>query len=154
MRARTKRVSRLVRGFPGAVRAICSELGDLPCRRQNLVEVGRIGRLDLIGDLSRSRTLLRTGVPPADAKRIPSDTDEPVRMLGSEVEGVGCHGQPLIAPAASPETIFRLKKMNMIRGGMVINSTFMKSRFHWVRNWLWKLNSVSWTVAFSSPGRK
>ena len=62
--------------------------------------------------------------------------------------------QPLTAPAARPDTILRLKKMNMISGGMVIKSTSMKSRFHWVRNWLWKLKSVSWTVAFLSPGRK
>ena len=44
--------------------------------------------------------------------------------------------------------------MNMISGGMVIRSTSVKSRFQRVLNWLWKLNSVSWTVAFSLPGRK
>ena len=44
--------------------------------------------------------------------------------------------------------------MNMISGGIVISSTSANSRFQRVLNWLWKLNSVSWTVAFSSPGRK
>ena len=37
---------------------------------------------------------------------------------------------------------------------MVISSTSVNSRFHWVLNWLWKLYSVSCTVAFSLPGRK
>ena len=53
-----------------------------------------------------------------------------------------------------PDTIWRWKKMNMISGGMVISRTSVNSRFHCVLNWLWKLYSVSWTVALSLPGRK
>lgn len=37
---------------------------------------------------------------------------------------------PLIAPEVMPATICLLKKMNMMSGGMVISSTFVKSRFH------------------------
>ena len=44
--------------------------------------------------------------------------------------------------------------MNMISGGIVIRRTSAKSRFQRVRNWLWKLNSVSWTVALSFPGQE
>ena len=44
--------------------------------------------------------------------------------------------------------------MNMISGGIVISSTSVNSRFQRELNWLWKLNSVSWTVALSLPGRK
>ena len=44
--------------------------------------------------------------------------------------------------------------MNMIIGGIVMSSTSANSRFQRVLNWLWKLNSVSCTVAFSLPGRK
>ncbi len=43
------------------------------------------------------------------------------------------------APAVSPATILRLKNMNMIRGGIVMRSTSMNSKFHCVLNWLWKL---------------
>ena len=43
------------------------------------------------------------------------------------------------APAVSPATILRLKNMNMIRGGIVMRSTSMNSKFHRVLNWLWKL---------------
>ncbi len=53
-----------------------------------------------------------------------------------------------------PATICRLKKMYMISGGMVISRMFVNSRLYDVLNWLWKLNSVSCTVAFLSPGRK
>ena len=73
-----------------------------------------------------------------------AETDDPVRQLTGQAGIAGFRwsrqsrwsqsAHPLTAPAASPETIFRLKKMNMISGGMVIKSTSMKSRFHWVRN--------------------
>ncbi len=53
-----------------------------------------------------------------------------------------------------PSTILRLKKMNMINGGMVTSRMVANSRWYWVVNWLWKLSRVSWTVAFSVPGRK
>ena len=48
-------------------------------------------------------------------------------------------GQPLTAPAVMPATIWRLKKMKTISGGMVTSRMFMKSRFICVLNWLWKL---------------
>ena len=44
--------------------------------------------------------------------------------------------QPLTAPAVMPDTIFRLKKMNMISGGTVTSTMFMKSRLYCVLNWL------------------
>ena len=53
-----------------------------------------------------------------------------------------------------PATILRLKKMNMISGGMVTSRMSANSRLYWVLNWLWKLNSVSWMVAFSVPGQE
>ena len=62
--------------------------------------------------------------------------------------------QPLTEPAAMPSTILRLKKMNMISGGMVTSRMAANSRLYWVLNWLWKLATVSWMVAFSVPGRK
>ena len=45
--------------------------------------------------------------------------------------GLGEHlHQPFTAPAVMPATIFRLKKMNMISGGMVISTMFMNSRLY------------------------
>src|SRR3954454_1917284 len=44
-------------------------------------------------------------------------------------------GQPLTAAAVIPETILRLKKMNMISGGTVTRTMSMKSRLYWVLNW-------------------
>ncbi len=41
----------------------------------------------------------------------------------------------------------------MIKGGMVISRMLVNSRLNDVLNWLWKLNSVSCTVAFWFPGR-
>ena len=58
----------------------------------------------------------------------------------------------MTAPDARPEMIFRLKKMNMISGGMVTSRILANSRLYWVLNWLWRLNSVNWTVGV--PGRK
>ena len=52
------------------------------------------------------------------------------------------------------QTIWRWKKTNMIIGGIVMSRTSANSRFQRVRNWLWKLKRVSWTVALASPGRK
>ena len=48
-------------------------------------------------------------------------------------------GQPLTAPAVMPDTILRLKKMNMISGGIVTSTMSMKSRLYCVLNWLGKL---------------
>jgi DNA-binding LacI/PurR family transcriptional regulator len=42
----------------------------------------------------------------------------------------------------------------MISGGIVMSRISMNSRLYSVVNWLWKLNSVSCTVAFSSPGSR
>ena len=60
----------------------------------------------------------------------------------------------MTAPDVMPATILRLKKMKRTSGGMVTSTMSMKSRLYWVLYWLRKLNSVSCTVAFSSPGRK
>ena len=53
-----------------------------------------------------------------------------------------------MAPEVMPATIWRLKKMYMISGGIVMSRMSVKSRFHDVWYWLWKLYSVSCTVAF------
>ena len=63
-------------------------------------------------------------------------------------------GYPFTAPAVTPSTIRRLRNRNSSSGGMVMRRMSANSRLYWVLNWLWKLNTVSWTVAFSSPGRK
>jgi DHA2 family methylenomycin A resistance protein-like MFS transporter len=44
--------------------------------------------------------------------------------------------QPLTEPAAMPSTILRLKKMNMISGGIVTRRILANSRLYWVVNWL------------------
>ena len=62
--------------------------------------------------------------------------------------------QPLTEPAVMPETIWRWKNMKRISGGMVTSRMSMNSRLYAVLYWLWKLKSVSWTVAFSSPGQE
>ena len=46
---------------------------------------------------------------------------------------------PFTAPAVMPATIWRLKKMNTISGGIVTSRMFMNSRLNCDRNWLWKL---------------
>ena len=42
-----------------------------------------------------------------------------------------------------PSTIFRLKKINMISGGIATSKMLANSRLYWVVNWLWKLSSVT-----------
>ena len=124
-------------------------------RGEQVFEVGGPGALDLVRQLTLVAGIFQT---PGEPDRLRANSQHPDAAAGSSGSAAANSAyplvQPLTAPAAKPETIFLLKRMNMISGGMVINTTFMKSRFHWVRNWLWKLNSVSWTVAFSSPGKK
>src|SRR5829696_1924198 len=69
----------------------------------------------------------------------------PVRhgVLSTGMKRVWVLGQPLTEPAAMPSTIFRLKKMNMINGGMVTSKIVANSRLYWVVNWLWKFSRVS-----------
>ena len=76
------------------------------------------------------------------------------RTRRTESGALGVDGQPLTEPAAMPSTILRLKKMNMMRGGMTTRRMVAKRRLYWVRNWLWKLSRVTWMVAFWVPGRK
>ncbi|SMH44521.1 hypothetical protein SAMN06295885_2373 [Rathayibacter oskolensis] len=87
---------------------------------------------------------LRRLIGPRDLPR----TDPPAEGLTS------ARVQPLTAPEVIPATIWRLKKMYITSGGIVISSTSMKSRFHDDCDCDEKLYSVSCTVAFSSPGRK
>ena len=118
-------------------------------------ELGIEADLDVRGGLrSRGRCIDL----PGQADRVVVDADQAVRILRSKI-GDGCHacpseGQPLTAPAVTPSTILRLKKMNISSGGMVMRRTSMNSRFHCESNWFWKLNSVSCTVAVSDPGVK
>lgn len=45
----------------------------------------------------------------------------------------------MTAPLVMPATICFWKKMYMISGGIVMSRMLVKSRFHCVLNWLWKL---------------
>ena len=105
---------------------------------------------DLVGGLAlrASRGLER----PAEPRRRIVDTRHVAPMLTAQIDRT--HRYPFTAPAVSPSTILRLKNMNMISGGIVISRMSANSRWYEVANWLWKLKSVSCTVAFSSPGRK
>ena len=89
---------------------------------------------------------------PAQTRRGMVDARHVATMFTAQIDRM--HGYPFTAPAVRPSTIRRLKNMNMISGGIVINRMSANSRWYEVTYWLWKLNSVSWTVAFSSPGRK
>ncbi len=95
---------------------------------------------------------------PAGNLAAESDDADGRRRRVEAVAGAGSGSmlpaQPLTAPAVMPETIWRWKKMNMMSGGIVMNSTSANSRFHCVLHWLANWNSVSWTVALSLPGRK
>src|SRR4051812_44557587 len=77
--------------------------------------------------------LLSAAAPPVSASQelVPQNEHVPRRARPRR--------QPLTAPAVMPDTIFRLKKMNMISGGTVTSTMFMKSRLYWVLNWLVKL---------------
>src|SRR6185369_590193 len=97
-----------------------------------------------------------------EAHRLRADDSDTGRDLRSELghpdrRGIGlarravAHGvlqrsgvrQPFTAPAVMPDTIWRWKKMNRMRGGMVMSNTSANSRFQRELNWLWKSNSVS-----------
>ena len=119
-------------------------------RRNNGLEAKRFGGLDLVAELDEPG-MGGTDLP-REARLLSADREDAVREL--RAESLDDERHPLTAPEEIPDTIWRWKNRNTISGGMVIRSTSAKSRCQRVLNWLWKLNSVSWTVAFSVPGRK
>ena len=119
-------------------------------RRENGLEAGRFGRLDLVAELHEPG--MGGADLPGEPRLLSAEREHAVGEL--RAESLDDERHPLTAPEEIPDTIWRWKNRNTISGGMVIRSTSAKSRCQRVLNWLWKLNSVSWTVAFSVPGRK
>ena len=119
-------------------------------RGQDGLEAGRFGRLDLVAELHEPG--MGGADLPRQARLLGPVREDAVGELGAE--SLDDERHPLTAPEEIPDTIWRWKNRNTISGGMVIRSTSAKSRCQRVLNWLWKLNNVSWTVAFSVPGRK
>ena len=81
---------------------------------------------------------------------------EGTALQGGGVGGEGCGAavQPLTAPAVMPGHDLAVEEQVHHQRRDRDQQESVNSRFHWVLNWLWKLNRVSCTVALSSPGRK